>query len=56
MRFRAGKVVFHRLEIRTKATNIAEIESKRIRCSVKTPMVIYRKKVRSMDICGPHSR
>ena len=29
-------MVFHRLKIRSKATNVAEIESKNIRGSVKT--------------------
>ena len=37
MRFSGGEMVFHRLETRSKATNIAEINIKSIRGSVKTP-------------------
>ena len=37
-----GQMVFHRLEIRSKATNVAEIESKTIRISVKTSKVVSR--------------
>ena len=32
-------MVFHRLEIRTKVTNVAEINTKSIEESVKTPML-----------------
>ena len=35
-------MVFHRLKIRSKATNVGEIESKSIRGSVKTPKVVSR--------------
>ena len=35
MRFSGGEMVFHRLEIRSKATNVAEINRKSIRGSVK---------------------
>ena len=42
MRFSVGEMVFHRLEIRSKATNVAEIESKSIRGSFKTPEVVSR--------------
>ena len=44
--------MFHRLEIRSKATNVAEIESKSIRGSVKTLNVVSRRAVRPGDICG----
>ena len=37
MRFNGREMVFHRLEIRSKATNVAEIESKSFRGSIKTP-------------------
>ena len=36
MRFCGEEMVFHRLEIRCKTTNVAEIESKSITGSVKT--------------------
>ena len=42
MRFSGGEMVFHRLDIKSKATNVAEIESKNIRGSVKTPRVIIK--------------
>ena len=45
-------MVFHRLEIRSKYTNVAEIESKSNRGSVKTPKVVSRGAVRLGDICG----
>ena len=35
-------MVFHRLKIRSKATNVKEINRKSIRESVKTPKVINR--------------
>ena len=35
MRFSAGEMVFHRLEIRSKATNVAEIRRKSTRGSEK---------------------
>ena len=50
MRFNVGEMVFHRLEIRYKATNIVEIES--IRGSIKTPTVVSRGAIRPGDICG----
>ena len=49
-------MVFHRLEIRSKATNVAEIESKSFRGSVKTSKVVSRGAVRPWDICGPLPR
>ena len=52
MRFSGGEMGFHRLEIRSKATNVAEIESKFIKGSVKTPEVVSRGVVRLGDICG----
>ena len=41
-RFTGGKMVFHILEIRSKATNVAEISRKNIRGSIKTPKVFSR--------------
>ena len=46
-------MVFHRLEIRYKVTDVAEIVSKSIRGSVKIPKVVSRRGVRPRDICGP---
>ena len=42
MRFNGGEMVLHRLEIRYKATNVAESESKNIRGSVKTPKFVSK--------------
>ena len=42
MRFIGGEMVFHRLEIRSKATNVAEIESNSVRGSVKTSEIVSR--------------
>ena len=42
MRFSGGEMVFYRLEIRSKVTNVADIESKSIRGSGKTPKVVSR--------------
>ena len=53
MMLSGGEMVFHRLEIRSKATNVAVIESKSIRGSAKTPMVVIRGAVRPRDIYGP---
>ena len=39
LRFRRGEVVFHRKEIRTKATNVTEINIEKVRGSIKTPLV-----------------
>ena len=47
-------MVFHRLEIRSKAINIAKIESKTVRGSVKTPEVVSRGAVRPEDTWGYH--
>ena len=48
MRFSEGEMVFHRLQIRSKATNVAEIESKSNRGNVKTPKVVIREAVRHL--------
>ena len=40
MRFIGGEMVFNRLEIRSKAMNVAEIKRKSIRDSVKTSKVV----------------
>ena len=53
MRFSVGEMVFHRLIIRSKATNVAEIERKSVRGSVKPPEVVNTEAVRPGDICGP---
>ena len=53
MRFSGGEMVFHRLEIRPKATNVAQLESKGIR---GTPKFVSRGAVRPGDICGPLPR
>ena len=52
MRFNRGEMVFNRLEIRSKATNVAEIQSKIVKGSVKIPEVVSRGAVRPGDICG----
>ena len=44
MRFSGGEMVFHRLEIKYKVTNVAEVESKSIRGSVKTPKIFSKSK------------
>ena len=49
-------MVFHRLEIMSKATNVAEIVSKSIRGNVKTPEVVSRGAAQPGDICGPLPR
>ena len=51
MMFSGGELMFHRLEIISKATNVAEIESKIIKGSVKTSKVVSRGTVRPRDIC-----
>ena len=53
MRFSGEEMVFLRLEIRSKATNVAEIETKSIRGSVKTPKVVSRGTIRLGYVCGP---
>ena len=40
MRLSGGEMVFHRLETKYNATNVAEIESKSVKGSVKTPEVV----------------
>ena len=49
-------MVFHRLEIRSKATNVEEIESKSVIGTVKTLKVVSTGAVRPGDICGPVHR
>ncbi len=36
MRFRGGEVMIHRLEIRSKAANVAEVDIEKVRGSIKT--------------------
>ena len=50
LRFSGGEMVFQRLDIRFKARNVADIESKSIRGSVKAPKVASRGAVRPGDI------
>ena len=52
MRFSGGEMVFHRLEIKSKAMNVVQTENKSIRKSIKTPEVVSRGAVRSWDILG----
>ena len=40
MRFRGGEVMIHRLEIRSKAANVAEVNIEKVRGSIKTPVVV----------------
>ena len=56
MRCSGGGMVFHRLEIRSKATNVAEINRKNIRGSVKTPKVVNRGTIRPGDVPTTFSR
>merc|ERR1712035_299185 len=37
MRFSGGEVVFHRLKIRTKTTNVAEVNGETVGGGIKTP-------------------
>ena len=53
MRFSEADMLFHRLQIRSKATNVVEIESKSIRRNVKTPKVVSRGAIQPGDMCGP---
>ena len=53
MRFIGSEMIFHKLEIRSKARNVAEIESKSVSGSVKTPQVVNKGAVGPGDICGP---
>ena len=52
MRFSVVEKVFYRLEIRSNATNVAEIKRKSARGSVKTPKVVYIGAIRPEDMCG----
>ena len=56
MRFSGEEMVFHRLKISSKTTNVAEIKRKSIRGSVKTPKVDIKGAIRPGDICGPLPR
>ena len=50
MRLSGREMVFHKLEIRSKATNAAEIKSKSIRGSVKTPEFVSGGAVQPRDL------
>ena len=56
MRFSGGEVVLHRLKIRTKATDVAEIYIEKIVGSVKIPGVVSCRTVRCGGTCGPPPR
>ena len=56
MRFRRGEVVFHRREIRGKATNVTEIDIEKVRGCIKTPLVCNIRSIRPADVCGPRPR
>ncbi len=48
--------MFHRLEIKAEATNVADIYSRKIRGGAKTPGVINSRAIRPGDSCGPLNR
>ncbi|MPC68861.1 hypothetical protein E2C01_063071 [Portunus trituberculatus] len=56
MRFSRGKVVFHRLKIRSKTANIAEVNEEKVEGGVKTYMVDTERAVRPGGISGPFLR
>ena len=56
MRFSRGEMVFYRLKIRSKATNVAEVEVEKVEGGLKTLRVDTRRAVRPGDICGPLPR
>ena len=56
MRLSGEEMVFHRLKIRYKGTNVAEINCKSIRGSVKIPKVSGREAIGPGDIGGPLPR
>ncbi|MPC60396.1 hypothetical protein E2C01_054440 [Portunus trituberculatus] len=51
MRFSRGEVVFHRLEIRSKTTNIAKVNEK-VKGDVKKFWIANDRAFRSVDISG----
>ena len=52
MRFSRGEVVFYRLKIRSKTTNVAEVDSEKCEEGVKTIRVDTIRGVRPRDIYG----
>ena len=56
MRFSRGEVVFYRLEIRSKATNVAEVNEEIVEGGAKTLGVDTRGAVRPGGIYGPLPR
>ena len=40
VRLRGGEVMLHRLEVRSKAANVAEVNVEKVRGSIKTPEVV----------------
>ena len=54
VRFRGGEMMFHRMKIRAKTANVAEIEKKEVRGVIKTPLgSAARRGVLPGGICGP---
>ena len=45
--------MFHRLKIRSKTTDVAEIYVEKVRGGIKTPGVAIKRAVRPGDIFGP---
>ncbi|MPC48331.1 hypothetical protein E2C01_042099 [Portunus trituberculatus] len=56
MRFSKGKVVFYRLEVRSKTANVAEVNKEKVERGVKTFWVANERAVRPWDISGPLPR
>ncbi|MPD03679.1 hypothetical protein E2C01_099326 [Portunus trituberculatus] len=56
MRFGRGEVVFHRLKIRSKNTNVAEVNVEKVEGGVKAFGVVDRRVIRPGDIFGPLPR
>jgi len=55
-RFRGGEVIFHRSEIRSETTNVAEVDIEKVRGGIGTPLVVTMRLVRLRDIYSPLPR
>ena len=54
VRFRGGEMVFHRMKVGTKATNVAEVNVEKVGGRIKTPLwVVTCSGVRPGEISGP---
>ena len=53
MRFRGGEVVFHKLIIRYKTTNVAGIDLEKVRGGIKASGVDIRRAIHPVDFFGP---